>query len=284
MTRTALITIVHGRHEHLERQLDSLDRSDARPDDHVIVAMNDPAVAQLPRVDRAGVSVVSTSSSAQALPLARARNLGASTALARGADVLVFLDVDCLASPTLVAAYARAAVAPPSEGRLLCGPVTYLDPPPPGGYPLDRLAELDRPHPARPAPEPGEVVLGGAHELFWSLSFALHARTWHRIGGFFEGYTGYGGEDTDFGFAARARGVDLAWIGDARAYHQHHAVQSPPVEHLDDIVRNATVFQRRWGVWPMTGWLDAFEERGLVRRDGDGRPHRTELAPDAATR
>ncbi|MDO9396736.1 MAG: glycosyltransferase family 2 protein, partial [Herbiconiux sp.] len=77
------------------------------------------------------------------------------------------------------------------------------------------------------------------------------------------------GEDTDFAFAAREAGVELAWVGSARAYHQHHPVQSPPVDHLDDIVRNATVFHERWGTWPMGGWLDAFEQRGLVHRDGD---------------
>ena len=44
----------------------------------------------------------------------------------------------------------------------------------------------------------------------------------------------------------------------------------PPVEHVDDIVRNAEVYRRRWGVTPMLGWLEAFEERGLVRRGGRG--------------
>ncbi|MET0931866.1 MAG: hypothetical protein ABWX74_20295, partial [Aeromicrobium sp.] len=52
--------------------------------------------------------------------------------------------------------------------------------------------------------------------------------------------------------------------------HQHHPVSSPPLEHVEDIVRNATVFHDRWGAWPMGGWLDAFEERGLVRRREDG--------------
>ncbi|WP_425466922.1 galactosyltransferase-related protein [Rarobacter faecitabidus] len=54
------------------------------------------------------------------------------------------------------------------------------------------------PHPARPAPAPGEIVAGGSYDLFWSLTFALSSATWQRIGGFDEGYCGYGGEDTDF--------------------------------------------------------------------------------------
>jgi hypothetical protein len=35
-----------------------------------------------------------------------------------------------------------------------------------------------------------------------------------------------------------------------------------------DILRNAELYQSRWGTTPMLGWLEAFEERGLVRRDG----------------
>jgi hypothetical protein len=44
------------------------------------------------------------------------------------------------------------------------------------------------------------------------------------------------------------------------------------VEHVHDIVRNATTFHRRWGWWPMIGWLNAFEQRGLIVRDKDCRP------------
>jgi hypothetical protein len=63
----------------------------------------------------------------------------------------------------------------------------------------------------------------------------------------------------------------MGWIGDARAYHQWHPVSRPPVEHLDDIVRNAEIYRARWGTTPMLGWLEAFEDRGLVRRGERGR-------------
>jgi GT2 family glycosyltransferase len=105
--------------------------------------------------------------------------------------------------------------------------------------------------------------------MFWSLSFATSASTWRRIGGFCEDYTGYGGEDTDFGQLARQAGVELCWVGDAWAFHQHHPKRSPPTEHLDDILRNAELFHRRWGWWPMEGWLAEFADAGLVRFDGE---------------
>ena len=103
--------------------------------------------------------------------------------------------------------------------------------------------------------------------LFWSLSFALDASTWALVGGFDEAYLGYGGEDTDFGQRAGVAGVPLWWVGGASAYHQWHPVSDPPVEHVQDIVRNANRFREQWGWFPMQGWLTAFEARGLACPD-----------------
>jgi hypothetical protein len=41
------------------------------------------------------------------------------------------------------------------------------------------------------------------------------------------------------------------------------------VQHLTSILRNARIFHQRWGTWPMEGWLSAFEELGLIKRDSD---------------
>ena len=90
------------------------------------------------------------------------------------------------------------------------------------------------------------------------------------LGGFCEDYAGYGAEDTDLAFAARAAGMPLTWVGGAHAWHQHHPTQDPPTGHVRDIVRNARVFHRRWGCWPMVGWLTAFAEAGLVDWEPSG--------------
>lgn len=280
MTSVGVVTIAHGRHEHLVAQERSLRAGSRRPDLRVLVAMDDPAVGELVADAPWPTSVVSIPRHPLGLPLAAARNLGARIAIAAGADVLVFLDVDCVAGPGLVADYADAVAADPA--RVWCGPVTYLPPAPPGGYP-DDLTGWDDPHRARPAPAPGERIDGGDLDLFWSLSFALHRDTWVGVEGFDEEYVGYGGEDTDFAQRAASRGIGLGWTGGARAFHQHHAVESPPVSHLEDILRNGVLFAARWGRWPMTGWLEAFEAEGLVERDGDGwrradRPHPQQTA------
>lgn len=260
-----VVTIAHGRHDHLRGQLRSLAAGSLAPDVHVVVAMDDPEVE---RVVGSAAEVVPVDRHPHGLPLARARNLGVRRLLEHGCGVLVLLDVDCIAGPALLQGYADAVAV--DGATVWSGPVTYLDPPQPGGYDLARLPDVDAPHPARPAPAPGELQRGGDPDLFWSLSFAMAAPAWEQVGGFHEGYVGYGGEDTDFGRLVGLAGLDLGWVGSARAYHQHHPVSSPPVEHLDDLLRNGRLFAERWGSWPMRGWFTALAERGLVERDGAG--------------
>lgn len=261
--RTAVITIVAGRHDHLVRQRAALHG----PEHHVVVAMGENEAEQCRRLVGDTSDVIAVETQLGGLPLARARNAGARRALDAGAELLVFLDVDCIPGAALLERYAAAAGSTPA---LLCGPVGYLPPAPADGYPAAGLHSLATPHPARPVPPDGELHHGGDHALFWALSFAVTATVWRRVGGFCEDYVGYGGEDTDFGQLAKRAGVALVWVGGAWAYHQHHPSENPPVHHLADVLRNAVVFHRRWGWWPMSGWLAAFAERGLARHDPAG--------------
>ena len=198
--------------------------------------------------------------------LSRARNAAADAAVGDGAHLLIFLDADCIPGPALVRAYRFALEREPDA--IHCGPVTYLRPEALDPVdPLGGLTALTDPHPARPNPRPGVLQEAdpGQFDLFWSLSFAVHARTWRDGPRFDESYEGYGGEDTDFAWLQRRAGRRMFWVGGAHAYHQWHPVSSPPVEHLDDILANAARFHARWGSWPMLGWLREFEELGLVR-------------------
>jgi N-acetylglucosaminyl-diphospho-decaprenol L-rhamnosyltransferase len=234
------------------------------PEVRVVVAMGDAAVRE---ITRDGTIVEQLDVDPDALPLARARNVGAARAMQEGADLLVFLDVDCLAGRHLLARYAQSAEELLPRGHvLLNGPVAYLPRKPEGESAAYTEADLAGAgaHPGRPDPPDGTSTPGEDHRLFWSLSFAVSAQTWRRIGGFDEGYVGYGGEDTDFGQRARSRGVTMWWIGGATAYHQWHPVSDPPVDHAADVVRNANRFQQRWGWFPMTSWLEGLRGLGHV--------------------
>jgi hypothetical protein len=261
--RTAVVTITRDRDAHLHRQRVGL--AQAPPDLHMIVGMG--AEPQLCDVVGAPPTVTSTiAAPASGLPLAHARNAGAAVAIDAGAELLVLLDVDCIPGPQLLDRY-RAAVPQVGGPALLCGPVAYLPPPPECGYPERGLDALAPPHPARPAPPDGAVRREDRLELFWSLSFAITTADWIAFGGFCEEYTGYGAEDTDFAFAAAARGAGLYWVGGAHAHHQHHPPSRSAPGRAAEIVRNAQLFHRRWGWWPMKGWLEELAAAGAVEFD-----------------
>jgi len=268
----AVVTLCStARLDHLRHQLAAVvrdagpDRLDAPRVGTVVVWLDEePAPADL------GVDVVlHVPPAADGFRLAAARNAGADAAVALGAELVVFLDADCVPAPELVERYLAASRVEPEA--VLCGPVTYLPP----GVDVDDpavLAGLTAPHAARPAPPAGAVIRAGDddYRLFWSLSFALTAEAWSTGPRFDEEFVGYGGEDTDFAYALRRAGRPLAWVGGAHAYHQHHPTSSPPWQHLDDVLRNGRLFAERWGEWPMTGWLEAFERGGAVRRGPRG--------------
>ncbi len=266
---TAVVTIVAGRHRHLRNQQRGLLSGTRLPEHYVVVAMDDPEALRLTSSGPLSGSACTIHpmeiSAERGLPLAAARNLGATAALAAGADTLIFLDVDCVPSPSLVGVYSTSVAAEPVPA-LHCGVVRYL------GAEVDAgvipAAELfGAPHPARPSPTAGTTISSQDWPLFWSLSFAVSNITWRQLGGFYEEYVGYGGEDTDLGYLAFRRGVHLSWLGGADAFHQYHQTEQPPVRHLHDIIDNATIFHRRWGFWPMQGWLNAFAELGLADYD-----------------
>ncbi len=281
MTGVAVITLAHGRHDHLRAQLAGLRRG-VSPDHYVVAAMDDGDIVRVVAEGghpAARVTVVDVPGSSSELPLAAARNLAAATAIAAGADVLIFLDVDCIPGADLVETYAAAcrttmsaaAVPRPTKDdvpEVFSGPVHYLDPPSSeSGYTEEELRK-SQPHPARPVVVDADREAADDLRLFWSLSFAVTARSWTQVGGFDEGYSGYGGEDTDYAMLLARAGGRLWWLRDAAAYHQHHDVESPPVRHLEAIVRNSNRFHRRWGLFPMEGWLAAFEAEGLITQAG----------------
>ncbi|GAB3271104.1 glycosyltransferase family 2 protein [Kineosporia babensis] len=257
----AVVTTVAGRRPHLARQLEGLQRQ-TRPADHLVIVRMDQQDVTVPPIAAEHVAVLDIPQQNGQLPLSAARNLGAR---ATEAEQIVFLDVDCIPGASLVEAYAKALSQ--ADG-LVSGPLRYLEP----DAVQDSWTEADlyrhsHQHPARPAPEPGEIVQDDRHELAWTTSLGINRRDFDRINGFDERFVGYGGEDTDFGIRAQAAGLGVWWSGDAVAFHQHHDTQSPPTRHLAAIVRNSALFKQIHGWYPMQGWLEEFRRRGLIDFD-----------------
>ena len=273
MNKLSVLTIVRNREAHLAQLVEGLRRSARQPDELVIVDMGDapiarPAAAFPIRVDRFET---------KGLPLAAARNRAAASA--RG-DQLLFLDVDCIAMRDCPG---RLSATLDEYDALLCADVRYLGPTDArGSWDEQTLLAAGAAHPVRSFPA------SGLHEereagLFWSLAFAIRRVRFEALGGFDEAFTGYGAEDTDFGYRARATGLPLLFVGGAITCHQYHDSHDPPVQHLDDIVANARRFHARWQEWPMQGWLDRFAAMGLIEwRDGAPTVRRQATADERA--
>ena len=271
----SVLTLVRGRADRLRNLMRGLARQTVLPRELVIAWMQPEPEPDLPDP---GCPVRHLHVPGEPMPLAAARNRAAAAA---SEDLLVFLDVDCIPGPTLVSAYTDAAA---TERGLFLGEVLYLPPDAiTGGTAPDSavLDRLGRAHPARPLlPESGLRREPDAGQL-WGLSFALPAEAWRAVGGMDERYVGYGGEETDLAARLAESGLPTFWVAGARAYHQHHPVHVPPLQHFAPILANATRFHGRHGRWCMTYWLEQFRAAGLIAWDAEAPAIRVLRQPSA---
>ncbi|MEN3973448.1 galactosyltransferase-related protein [Sphingomicrobium sp. XHP0235] len=250
----SVCTIGAGRAAHLDLLVRGLRASRCQPDELVIGVMQDQ-LYDLPETDFPIRQIFVTG---DGLQLAKARNTAARAARD---DLLVFLDIDCIPAPELVGDYADAAHA---EG-ILMGEVRYLPQgATEGGIDWEAFDDCSVEHSERAGPPVEPLGPCSDYRCFWSLNFAISKRTWDDIGGFDEGYDGYGGEDTDFGRMAQEAGHRFWWVRGARAYHQYHRHHMPPVHHLDSVIANAERFRDKWGHHTMEHWLRCFRLMGLA--------------------
>lgn len=249
-----VITLVHGRERQLDNVIRGLERGSLMPEAFWVVFMNQPARDL--HSECFPIHCLMVNDASHGLPLAKARN---AVRQCEG-EQWVFLDVDCIPGESLLSDYGAALREMP--GSLHLGEVRYL----PSTAQMEGWthATLARDGVAHPLSQyrgaPGSLL---PHHLFWSLNFACTRTVFERIGGFDEGYLGYGAEDTDFAFSARRQGVELR-TATAQAFHQYHPTWRPPLNHFSAIVANAQRFHQRWQEWPMEGWLGEFVELGLV--------------------
>lgn len=257
----SVLTIVRGRIDHLRALMSGLARQTVAPLELVIAWMQPQREHTLPDLP---FPVRHVFVSGDALPLAAARNRAADAA---AGEHLIFLDVDCIPSPTTVEAYGSALA---QRDGVMLGEVLYL----PGGLPsetlpFDTLLRDGVLHPSKPAfPSHGMAEEPDSGQL-WGLSFALRRKSWMLLGGMDEKFYGYGGEETDLARRAAEAGLPTFRVGGARALHQHHTVHIPPLQHFDDILRNAALYRAKHGVWCMDYWLGQFAERGLIAWSAD---------------
>ena len=252
MPEFSVVTIIKGRRKQLANLLKSVKASTILPYDIQVVCMDDLDIFDIPE----GLNVsVHLMNGPHQLPLAAARNMGIT---ATKTENVIFIDVDCLVSPTLFASLLMALQA---ENIIAAYPLYLPMVPDTGSY--TKLEPQAVPHPSREQIPFGQPV---DHLLFWSLIFAIKKETFKNIGGFDESFIGYGAEDTDFAMMFHKAGVEQIFVRDY-VLHQYHDKYDPPLNYFDSIIENASRYKQKWDVLPMQRWLKAFEEMGLIRID-----------------
>jgi len=243
-----VLTLVKGRNNALLNLVKGLSLNQYNGMELIIVHMNEE-ICTLP-ITSFPIRSISLFTE-EKLPLAKARNLAISQAKAA---YCIFLDVDCIPAADFISVYAKAFL---KSDSLWSGCIRYLR----DGFSSDlERSALDQWSDADPIRSNLNPL---PYELFWSLNFGCSKSVFNSIGWFDENYQGYGAEDTDFSFMARKKGIQISNLA-ATAYHQPHPSYDPPLNHLEDIVKNATVFHDKWHRWPMEGWLSKFAELGYI--------------------
>ena len=236
----------------MDNLLDSIKASTVLPYDIQVVCMDDLDGIAIP--DGLNVSI-HLMNEIHELPLAAARNKGISAAKT---DNVIFIDVDCIVSPTL---FANMLMSLEADNIITAYPLYLPILPDTGNY--DNLKHKAVTHPARERISAGQPV---EHLQFWSLIFAIQKQTFEKIGGFDESFIGYGAEDTDFAMTFHKANIKLIFVRDY-ILHQYHDKYDPPVNHFHSIIDNATWYRQKWNVLPMQRWLKAFEKMGLIKID-----------------
>ena len=176
--------------------------------------------------------------------LAAARNLGAASAEGR---VLLFLDPDVFAQPGLVAAHLRHYTGNDEllavQGRTLPDPATLVTP-----FMRASNSMPDLTIRRRNGLSPFHVV---------GRNFSITRQGFLAVGGFDEGFTGYGWEDIEFALRFRRKGGRITYEPAALGFHHHPLSLDAAVARQRQNGRAAVHFWRKHG---RAAWLGLYLE------------------------
>ena len=195
-------------------------------------------------------------------PYARARNTGAERAKY---EQLLFLDADCVPAEGFLEHYLES-ISHCSDG-VVSGHAWYMR----QGARLEDMslqlqAQTQYYHPGLDIRAPQVAARTDSWEQFSSIHFACTQKVFNAIGGFDENFTGYSGEDSDFGQQLKAQKIPL-FANKAEVYHQYHKPSGAPFGLIKEFIHNANYFASKWGFLPGRSWIETFKKEGLLTEE-----------------
>lgn len=195
------------------------------------------------------------------------RNIGAAAAIERGADLLIFLDGDCIPDPDFVAAHKAAYDAWPDD--LSFGFRRHL----PESFLLELETVTDAEMLRHAVMEPRQHCLPEtptAWDVF-SCNMSVQSSVFAQLNGFDNEYDGaWGGEDTDFAarfVAAKVPCMDLSPLQGGYVTHVDHARRAV-AESAN--VRRGMILQAMAGERPVVCANGLEQTKGDLKNEHDG--------------
>lgn len=269
-----MITAARKQPDDLLDQVGALARAVVAPDLHVVISMGDRDLTR-GRVplghDRWETVVKAMPPGPRGAVPVLARQTGAEVAIDAGAEILVFLDADCLPSRHLVGRYRDALTTLPDDvPTILCGLLVDPGPRPDAGYVWAELDELVASAPSTTALPAGAVEAEPDLSRFRSASFAVTTEHLRRLGGVVGRGGRAGDHDLDLASRLRAAGGRLAWLGGVTALRRPRSVEDISGPELATLARAASRYEQRWEQELSMPVLSAAQRTGLLRRDDSG--------------
>ncbi len=227
----SVVVPVHNRSEAFGNCLASLERQSADRSSFEVIVVDDGSSARAAEqvrlaCGRAGVTLIRHD---RAQGVARARNAGAERA---AGEVLIFLDVDCVAHHDLVAEHvawqrrrpvavcgwtSARELAPDQWDLLLGADWDFGDP----AALFDRVAAEPVLH--DPLTELLAEPAASDWSFFWTHNVSVPREAFEQVGGFRAEFEIKGVEDVEFGYRLAKAGVPTVFGPLAKALHQPHS-------------------------------------------------------------
>lgn len=250
----SIVTIVKNRVRQLTNLIRSIEQSSVLPQELVVVWMGAPCSESLIKSD--AFHIQHRFAVDETLPIPQARNKGFGSC---SQDVIFYLDVDCICSKDLFAQFLQVV----RPGVVVTSAIKYL----PDTPDIADFSALE----SHALPDTDESVPYSSRRLdmvrdFTTTLFGICRQDYDTVHGFDEHYSGYGVGDIDFATRCHQHGFLLEQVP-AAVLHQYHPYCDPPINHLFDIVSNATRYKEKWGSYPLKHFLEQFAEEGLIHPD-----------------